>query len=51
MERMTNEFTAVVERIVSAAEQRLRDEMHTLFDSLAHRLDRLKPGYHCSSPE
>ena len=30
-----------IERIVEASEVRLRDEMHTLFDALAQRLDRL----------
>ncbi len=34
-----------IERIVGASEQRLRDEMHTLFDALAQRLDRLETEY------
>lgn len=39
-----------IERIVSGAvegsERRLRDEMHTIFDALAVRLDRLETEYH-----
>jgi predicted nuclease with TOPRIM domain len=35
-----------IERIVGASEQRLTDEMHTLFDALAQRLDRLETEYH-----
>lgn len=35
-----------MERIVAASEQRLRNEMHTLFDALAQRLDRLEAEYH-----
>ena len=39
-----------VERIVGNAvegsERRLRDEMHSLFDALAQRLDRLETEYH-----
>lgn len=34
-----------IERIVAASEQRLRDEMHTLFDSLAHELKELRELY------
>jgi predicted nuclease with TOPRIM domain len=34
-----------IERIVGASEGRLRDEMHTLFDALAQRLDRLETEY------
>ena len=39
-----------IERIVgdrvAGAEQRLCDEMHTLFDALAQRMDRLETEYH-----
>jgi len=35
-----------IERIVGASEQRLHDEMHTLFDALAQRIDRLETEYH-----
>jgi chromosome segregation ATPase len=35
-----------IERIVGAAEIRLRDEMQTGFDALAQRLDRLETEYH-----
>jgi predicted nucleic acid-binding Zn-ribbon protein len=35
-----------IERIVGASEQRLRDEMHSLFDAQAQRLDRLETEYH-----
>jgi predicted nuclease with TOPRIM domain len=35
-----------IERIVGAAEQRLRDEMQTGFDALAQHLDRLETEYH-----
>ena len=35
-----------VERIVTASERRLRDEMHSLFDSLSQRLERLETEYH-----
>ena len=35
-----------IERVVGAAERRLRDEMHGLFDAIAHRLDRLETEYH-----
>ena len=39
-----------IERIVGAAvdgsERRLRDEMHTLFDALAHQIQDLKIEYH-----
>jgi hypothetical protein len=31
-----------IERIVGASEQRLRDEMRSLFDAQAQRLDRLE---------
>ena len=34
-----------IERIVSASEQRLRDEMHTLLDSLAAELKDLRQLY------
>jgi predicted nucleic acid-binding Zn-ribbon protein len=34
-----------LERVVGAAEQRLRDEMHSLFDSLAHRMGRLETEF------
>jgi hypothetical protein len=32
----------VVRSAIEGAERRLRDEMHTLFDGLAQRLDRFK---------
>ncbi len=35
-----------IERIVTASEQRLRDEMHTLFDSLAGELSSLRELFH-----
>ena len=39
-----------IERIVGAAiegsERRLRDEMHTLFDALAHQIQDLRVEYH-----
>ena len=35
-----------IERIVGATERRLRDEMHTLFDALAHQILELKTEYH-----
>jgi predicted nuclease with TOPRIM domain len=35
-----------VERIVGAAEQRLRNEMQIGFDALAKRLDKLEVEYH-----
>jgi chromosome segregation ATPase len=35
-----------IERIVGESEQRLRNEMHTLFDALAQRMDRLETEYH-----
>lgn len=35
-----------IERIVGASEQRLRDEMHTLYDSLSHQIDDLRSEYH-----
>ena len=35
-----------IERIVGAAEQRLRDEMQTGFDALTERLDKLEGEYH-----
>jgi len=31
-----------IQRIVNSSEQRLRDEMHALFDALAHQLQELK---------
>jgi hypothetical protein len=34
------------ERIVGASEQRLRNEMHTLFDALAQQIQELKTEYH-----
>jgi chromosome segregation ATPase len=34
-----------IEQIVGASERRVRDEMHTLFDALAQRLDRLETEY------
>ena len=34
-----------VERLVGGAERRLRDEMHTLFDAVMQRLDRLETEY------
>ena len=34
-----------IERIVGASERRLRDEVHTVFDALAQRLDRLETEY------
>jgi predicted nuclease with TOPRIM domain len=36
----------IVGNAVEGAERRLRDEMHTLFDALAQRLDRLETEYH-----
>jgi polyhydroxyalkanoate synthesis regulator phasin len=35
-----------VERIVQASEHRLRDEVHSLFDSLSKRIERLETEYH-----
>lgn len=35
-----------IERIVAGSEQRLRDEMHTLFDSLSHQVDDMRTEYH-----
>jgi predicted nucleic acid-binding Zn-ribbon protein len=35
-----------IERILGAAEQRLRNEMQTGFDALAQRLDKLDVEYH-----
>lgn len=35
-----------IERIIGASEQRLRNEMQTLFDALAQRMDRLETEYH-----
>ncbi len=35
-----------IERVVGDAAGGLRDEMHTLFDALAQRLDRLETEYH-----
>ncbi len=35
-----------IQRIVTESEGRLRDEMHGLFDGLAHRLERLETEYH-----
>jgi hypothetical protein len=34
-----------IKRVVEESEHRLRDEMHTLFDALAKRLDRLETEY------
>ena len=34
-----------IERIVSASEQRLRDEMHALFDSLSRQIEELRTEY------
>jgi hypothetical protein len=31
-----------IERIVGASEQRLRNEMRTLFDSLSHQIEELR---------
>lgn len=36
----------IVSDAVESSERRLRDEMQTGFDSLAHRLDRLETEYH-----
>ncbi len=35
-----------IKRVVGESEQRLRNEMHSLFDALAERLDRLTTEYH-----
>jgi chromosome segregation ATPase len=35
-----------IERIVAASEQRLRDEMHTLFDALSGQIAELRTEYH-----
>ena len=35
-----------IERIVGASEQRLRDEMHSLFDSLSRQIEELRIEYH-----
>jgi polyhydroxyalkanoate synthesis regulator phasin len=35
-----------IERIVSASEQRLRNEMQTLFDALAQQIQELTTEYH-----
>jgi hypothetical protein len=35
----------VVQEAVTDSEQRLRDEMHSLFDAQAQRLDRLETEY------
>ena len=35
-----------IERIVSASEQRLRNEMRTLFDSLSRQIEDLRTEYH-----
>ena len=35
-----------IERIVAASEQRLRNEMHTLFDSLSRQVEDLRTEYH-----
>ena len=35
-----------IERIVGASEQRLRNEMHTLFDSLSCQIEELRTEYH-----
>ena len=34
-----------IERIVAGSEQRLRDEMHTLFDTLSLQLQELRTEY------
>ena len=34
-----------IKRILEESEQRLRNEVHTLFDALAQRLDRLETEY------
>ena len=39
-----------IERIVGSSERRLRDEMHTMIDALAQRLDRLAPMPSCRIP-
>ena len=36
----------IVGNAVEGAERRLRDEMHTLFDALAHQILELKTEYH-----
>ena len=35
-----------IARIVAGSEQRLRDEMHTLFDSLSRQIDEMRTEYH-----
>lgn len=35
-----------VERIVGEAERRLRNEMHTLFDTLSQQIQELRTEYH-----
>ena len=35
-----------IERIVAASERRLRDDMHTLFDSLSRQIEELRTEYH-----
>ena len=35
-----------IERIVGASEQRLRDEMHSLFGSLSRQIEELRIEYH-----
>ena len=35
-----------IERIVGASEQRLRNEMQTLFDSLSRQIEELRIEYH-----
>ena len=35
-----------IQRVVGDAERRLRDEMHSGFDAVAQRLDRLETEYH-----
>jgi len=35
-----------IERIVGASEQRLRDEIHSLFDSVSRQIEELRIEYH-----
>lgn len=35
-----------IERIVGASEQRLRDEIHSFFDSLSRQIEELRIEYH-----
>jgi len=39
-------FVPDIERIVGEAEQRLRNEMHTLFDALSRQIEELRTEYH-----